>query len=78
MFNFPITSAAHTQAYAELFNSRFIELSEEEKAFSMRPFLQVSVLADMQSTGSGLRNRVFSSILILSMKVLSLTRPGRV
>ena len=69
MFSFPITSAAHTQACAELLNWRLIELSEEDKAFSMRPHIQTSVLADMQSTG------LMSTLFNVTVTVLTVLWP---
>ena len=48
---FPTTPAAHTQASAELFRSGLIEMSDREKAFSMRPNIQTSVLVDMYTSG---------------------------
>ena len=50
-FNFPTTDAAHNEACAELMAASLIQLNEEDKALSMRPEIQTSVLADMQPTG---------------------------
>ena len=61
MFNFPLTSAAHTQAYAELIQSGLIELSDQDKAFYIKPNAQTSVLADMESTG--LMSTLFNTIV---------------
>ena len=72
MFNFPITSAAHTQAYAELIKSGLIELSDQDKAFYMKPHVQTSVLADMESTG--LISKLFNTIV----RVLTLLWPWMV
>lgn len=51
MFNFPTTDVAYNEACAELMAASLIQLNEEDKAFSMRPEIQTSVLADMQPTG---------------------------
>ena len=61
MLNFPSTPAAHIQACAELYKSGLIEMSDQEKAFSMRPNIQTSVLADMRA--SGLVATVFNAIV---------------
>ena len=59
MIDFPTTAAAHTQACAELFKSGLIEMSDQEKAFSMRPNVQTSVLVDMYT--SGLMSTLFNA-----------------
>ena len=66
MLNFPTTPAAYTQACAELFKSGLIEMSDQEKAFFMRPSIQTSVLTDMLT--SGLMSALFNAtVAVLTM-----------
>ena len=66
MLNLPTTPAAHTQACAELFRSGLIEMSDQEKAFFMRPSIQTSVLEDMYT--SGLMSALFNAtVAVLTM-----------
>ena len=51
MFSFPTTAAAYTEACAELVEASLIQLSEEDKAFSMSLDIQTSVLADAHTSG---------------------------
>ena len=71
MLNLPTTPAAHTQACAELFKSGLIEMSDQEEAFSVRYYIWAGVLADVESTGSGLQKLVFSLIVIHTVNIFS-------
>ena len=72
VFRFPSTSATHTRACAELLNSGLIELSDQDKAFSIRSHIQTSVLADMESAG------LISTLFNTSVTVLTVPWPWMV
>ena len=44
-------------------------MSDQEKAISVRYYIWAGVLADIQSTGGGLRNLVFSLIVIITVNI---------
>ena len=72
LFNFPMTSGAHTQACAELFSSGLIEMSDQDMAFSMKPNIKTSVLADVHSSG------LMSTLFNAAVAVLTILWPWMV
>ena len=64
-FDFPDTSRAHKEACAELVEASLLQFSKNVKAYAMKPEIQTSVLADLET--AGLLAPVFNGIV----KVLS-------
>lgn len=67
VFKFPMTAAAHTEACAELVEASLIQRNEEDKALTMRPEIQTSVLADTHTNGliCPLFNAVVKTLTVL-------------
>ena len=50
-FDFPTTAAAHMEACAELAEASLLQFDEKDKAYTMKPETQMSVLADTHTAG---------------------------